>query len=168
MKTMKTLTVFTPTFNRAECLRRCYESLLRQTCRDFVWLVIDDGSSDGTADLVREWQRAGHLEIRYHYQENGGMHTAHNAAYGLMDTELNVSLATDDLMTEDAVATILKLWKRRGIARMAGITLRTGAVCVVRLFAGFRSLCGGGLGGQEARVPDRADEAAAALSRVSR
>ena len=90
MKTMKTLTVFTPTFNRAECLRRCYESLLRQTCRDFVWLVVDDGSSDGTADLVREWQRAGHVEIRYHYQENGGMHTAHNAAYRLMDTELNV------------------------------------------------------------------------------
>lgn len=112
MKEMKTLTVFTPTFNRAECLRRCYESLLRQTCRDFVWLVVDDGSSDGTADLVREWQRAGHLEIRYHYQENGGMHTAHNAAYRLMDTELNVCLDSDDLMTEDAVASLLELWKR--------------------------------------------------------
>ena len=121
MKTMKTLTVFTPTFNRAECLRRCYESLLRQTCRDFVWLVVDDGSSDGTADLVREWQRAGHVEIRYHYQENGGMHTAHNAAYRLMDTELNVCLDSDDLMMEDAVAAILEFWKRRGSERLAGI-----------------------------------------------
>ena len=42
------LTVFTPSFNRADCLRHCYESLRRQTCRDFIWLVVDDGSTDGT------------------------------------------------------------------------------------------------------------------------
>lgn len=48
---MKTLTVFTPTYNRKHTLWRTYESLCRQTCKDFDWLVIDDGSSDGT----REW-----------------------------------------------------------------------------------------------------------------
>ena len=48
---MKTLTVFTPTYNRKHTLPRTYESLCRQTCSDFEWLVIDDGSSDGT----REW-----------------------------------------------------------------------------------------------------------------
>ena len=101
------LTVFTPAFNRADCLRDCYESLRKQTCRDFIWLVVDDGSSDGTGDLVKEWMQAGELEIRYHYQKNGGMHTAHNAAYELVDTELNVCLDSDDRMPEDAVASIL-------------------------------------------------------------
>lgn len=115
------LTVFTPAFNRADCLRHCYESLRKQTCRDFIWLVVDDGSSDGTGDLVKEWMRAGELEIQYHYQENGGMHTAHNAAYELVATELNVCLDSDDRMPEDAVASILQFWARHGSDRVAGM-----------------------------------------------
>lgn len=115
------LTVFTPTFNRADCLRRCYESLRRQTCRDFIWLVVDDGSADGTGELVKEWMREGKLDIRYHYQENGGMHAAHNAAYEMMDTELNVCLDSDDRMPEDAVACILEFWKLHGNDRVAGL-----------------------------------------------
>lgn len=115
------LTVFTPTFNRADCLRRCYESLRRQTCRDFIWLVVDDGSADGTGELVKEWMREGKLNIRYHYQENGGMHAAHNAAYEMMDTELNVCLDSDDRMPEDAVACILEFWKLHGNDRVAGL-----------------------------------------------
>lgn len=115
------LTVFTPAFNRADCLRHCYESLRKQTCRDFIWLVVDDGSLDGTGDLVKEWMRAGELEIQYHYKENGGMHTAHNAAYELMATELNVCLDSDDRMPEDAVASILEFWARHGSDRVAGM-----------------------------------------------
>lgn len=115
------LTVFTPAFNRADCLRYCYESLRKQTCRDFIWLVVDDGSSDGTGDLVKEWMRAGELEIQYHYKENGGMHTAHNAAYELVSTELNVCLDSDDRMPEDAVASILEFWARHGSDRVAGM-----------------------------------------------
>ncbi|MCD8065471.1 glycosyltransferase family A protein [Akkermansia sp.] len=115
------LTVFTPAFNRADCLRRCYESLRRQTCREFIWLVVDDGSSDGTGELVRGWMKEGELEIRYHYQENGGMHTAHNAAYELVETELNVCLDSDDRMPEDAVASILEFWERHGNDRVAGL-----------------------------------------------
>lgn len=115
------LTVFTPAFNRADCLRHCYESLRKQTCRDFIWLVVDDGSSDGTGDLVKEWMRAGELEIQYHYKENGGMHTAHNAAYELVSTELNVCLDSDDRMPEDGVASILEFWERHGSDRVAGM-----------------------------------------------
>lgn len=115
------LTVFTPAFNRADCLRHCYESLRGQTCREFIWLVVDDGSSDGTRELVRGWMQEGELEIRYHYQENGGMHTAHNTAYELVETELNVCLDSDDRMPEDAVASILEFWERHGNDRVAGL-----------------------------------------------
>ena len=52
---MKTLTVFTPSYNRAYTLHKCYESLLRQTSKDFTWLIIDDGSSDNTKELVDSW-----------------------------------------------------------------------------------------------------------------
>lgn len=109
---MKTLTVFTPTFNRAYCLGQLYESLLRQENKDFLWLIIDDGSSDGTDALVRSWQQAGQIEIRYHYKENGGMHTAHNAAYELLDTELNMCIDSDDYLTDDAIQKILNFWKQ--------------------------------------------------------
>ena len=52
----KTLTVFTPAFNRDYSIGRCYESLKRQTCKDFVWLVVDDVSTDSTAELIADWQ----------------------------------------------------------------------------------------------------------------
>ena len=56
---MKTLTVFTPTFNRAHTLDRLYRSLCAQTCQDFDWLVIDDGSTDGTEALIQTWKEKG-------------------------------------------------------------------------------------------------------------
>ena len=85
------LTVFTPAYNRADTLSRTYESLLYQDCKNFIWLVVDDGSTDNTAELVQEWKsRDNGFEIRYYYKENGGMHTAHNTAYENIDTELNV------------------------------------------------------------------------------
>ena len=54
---MPTLTVFTPAYNRAHTIGRTYNSLLRQNCKDFVWMVVDDGSTDNTADLIRLWQK---------------------------------------------------------------------------------------------------------------
>ena len=54
---MATLTVFTPTYNRAYILNQCYESLVRQSCKDFIWLIIDDGSTDNTKELVEEWMK---------------------------------------------------------------------------------------------------------------
>ncbi|MCL2507598.1 MAG: glycosyltransferase family 2 protein [Oscillospiraceae bacterium] len=112
---MPTLTVFTPTYNRAYILPKCYESLKRQTCKDFVWLIIDDGSSDGTDGLVKRWQSADNgFLIRYAYQENQGMHGAHNLAYELIDTELNTCIDSDDRMTDDAIEKIIRFWRRNG------------------------------------------------------
>ena len=105
-----TLTVFTPTYNRAYCLDQCYESLVRQTNKDFIWLIIDDGSSDNTKELVAGWENEKKINIHYHYQENQGMHGGHNTAYSLIKTELNVCIDSDDFMPDDAVAHIINFW----------------------------------------------------------
>lgn len=122
---MALLTVFTPAYNRAHTLPRTYESLCRQDCKDFVWLVVDDGSSDNTAALVRSWQEQENgFEIRYLYKENGGMHTAHNAAYEVIDTELNVCIDSDDCLADGAVKKILDKWcsvKDLGYAGIIGL-----------------------------------------------
>lgn len=118
---MATLTVFTPTYNRAYTLHKCYESLKRQTSRDFVWLIIDDGSTDDTKELVEQWIKESDLDIRYHYQKNQGMHGAHNTAYELIDTELNVCIDSDDYMTDDAVEKIVSFWNKNNRDDIAGI-----------------------------------------------
>lgn len=122
---MPTLTVFTPAYNRAHTLPRTYESLCRQGNKDFLWLIVDDGSSDNTAELVRSWQSKDNgFEIRYVYKENGGMHTAHNTAYENIDTELNVCIDSDDILAENAVEKILSKWyavKNQGYAGIIGL-----------------------------------------------
>lgn len=101
---MATLTVFTPLYNRINTLKRTYESLKRQTSKDFVWLIIDDGSTDNPYEIIKEWIKINNgFEIRYVYKKNGGMHTAHNTAYENIDTELNVCVDSDDYMPDNAV-----------------------------------------------------------------
>jgi glycosyltransferase involved in cell wall biosynthesis len=115
------LTVFTPTYNRAYCLGQVYESLLRQTCSDFCWLIIDDGSTDETKDLVKSWVEINKIPISYHYKENGGMHTGYNLAYELIDTELSVCIDSDDYMTDNAVELIVNHWDKYGSNKYSGI-----------------------------------------------
>ena len=117
----KTLTIFTPAYNRAYTLHLGYEALLRQTCQDFEWLIIDDGSSDNTRELVSKWIKENKIPIRYHYQENQGMHGAHNTAYRLITTELNTCIDSDDYMPDDAVEKIVTFWKKYGSNEVAGI-----------------------------------------------
>ncbi len=116
------LTIFTPAYNRAHTLPRTYESLLAQRCKDFVWLIVDDGSADNTAELVRSWQEKDNgFEIRYIYKENGGMHTAHNTAYENIDTELNTCIDSDDKLAPGAVEKILAKWEQVKEQGYAGI-----------------------------------------------
>ena len=119
---MATLTVFTPTYNRAYVLKQCYDSLCRQTCKDFVWLIVDDGSSDNTKEIVEKWMTKDNgFEIRYVFKQNGGMHTGHNKAYELIDTELNVCIDSDDFMPDDAVELIVNFWEENKDSSYSGI-----------------------------------------------
>ncbi|GEL11994.1 Glycosyltransferase involved in cell wall bisynthesis [Flavobacterium glycines] len=105
---MKSLTVFTPSYNRAYLLPQLYKSLCNQTSQDFEWLIIDDGSMDETRTLVASWQQENEIHIEYIYQENQGMHGAHNTAYENIQTEFNVCIDSDDFMPDNAVAVILQ------------------------------------------------------------
>ncbi len=119
---MVLLTIFTPAYNRAHTLGRTYESLCAQDCKDFLWLIVDDGSADNTADLVRSWQsRDNGFEIQYLCQENGGMHTAHNLAYAHISTELNVCIDSDDALAPGAVRAIRDAWTQVRDRNYAGL-----------------------------------------------
>ncbi|MBO7581390.1 MAG: glycosyltransferase family 2 protein [Bacteroidaceae bacterium] len=137
---MKTLTVFTPTYNRKHTIGRTYESLCRQSNDDSEWLIIDDGSSDGTREWVEslgekvvdkgkrfDWmgrelggEDDNHfvvdtrkIRIEYVYKPNGGLYTGYNTAYATIRTELCVCIDSDDYMPDDAVEKIVKRWKER-------------------------------------------------------
>jgi len=106
------ITIFTPTYNRAYCLKGAYESLLRQTNDSFIWLIVDDGSTDGTKELVNTWIIENKIEIEYVYQENAGKMVAHNLAAKRCQTELFVCLDSDDQLTDTAVEEIISYWDK--------------------------------------------------------
>lgn len=118
---MKTITIFTPTYNRVHTLVRTYNSLCQQTCKDFEWLIIDDGSTDNTYEIVQEWIEESDFKIRYIYKENGGLYTGYNTAYANINTELNVCIDSDDYMPINAVEIILNKWELKDSNKYAGI-----------------------------------------------
>lgn len=120
------LTIFTPTYNRMELLQRAYESLLRQTCKDFVWLIVDDGSTDDTKQVVRRWTEDGLISIRYAFFENGGKMRAHNRGVELCDTEWFLCLDSDDYLVDSAVAEIYACAEKIREDRVAGIVAHKG------------------------------------------
>lgn len=119
---MVPITVFTPAYNRADLLPRCFESMKRQTCKNFIWMIIDDGSTDHTRQIAESWLLEPlDFELQYHYKENGGLHTAYNEAISRIETELCVCIDSDDFMPDDAIEKILSFWESYGSDEYAGI-----------------------------------------------
>ena len=103
------VTVFTPTYNRAYILGDLYHSLQRQTCMDFEWLIVDDGSVDDTKALVASWQgEENPFPIRYVYQENGGKCRAINRGLKEADGRLFFTVDSDDYLTDDAIEKVIR------------------------------------------------------------
>lgn len=113
------LTIFTPTYNRAATLPRLYESLLSQSVTDFEWLIVDDGSTDETKELVTGFTGEGRFPVRYHCKENGGKHTAYNLGLELARGAYFFCVDSDDLLAPEAVAhiqqTLPRLDENQGI-----------------------------------------------------
>lgn len=116
------LTVFTPAYNRADLLTRCYESMCKQTNKNFIWMIVDDGSTDNTREISESWvKNTKDFQVIYIYKENGGLHTAYNTAIANIDTELCVCIDSDDFMPDNAVELILDFWEKNGSDEYAGI-----------------------------------------------
>lgn len=101
--------IFTPTYNRVENLKKLYESLRKQTCKEFIWLIVDDGSNDGTEFYIRQLQSENIFDIVYLKKENGGKHTAYNLALDYMGGEgWHMVVDSDDWLDSTAVECIIK------------------------------------------------------------
>jgi glycosyltransferase involved in cell wall biosynthesis len=122
-----TFTVFTPTFNRSHTLERVYRSLCSQTLGDFEWLVIDDGSTDDTATVIKEWQASAPFQVRYVLQENQGKHIAFNRALKAARGRFFVPLDSDDACVPHALQRFLECWNsipETVRSEFAGVTCR--------------------------------------------
>ena len=100
------ITIFTPTYNRKKTLPKLYESLKNQNDKDFEWLIVDDGSNDGTDKLIEEYQKENILNIRYFYKENGGKQRAVNLGVEKSQGEYFFIVDSDDFLSFDAVSKI--------------------------------------------------------------
>ena len=119
-------TVLTPTYNRADTLPRLYESLKAQNFGDFEWLIIDDGSTDGTAELVDSWVTEGIVSIRYAWQPNQHKKTAFNNGVSIAQGELIVALDSDDTLLPDALSSMWSTWHSIPAKQRSGFIAVTG------------------------------------------
>jgi len=121
-------TVFVPTFNRAHTIRRALDSVAAQTFRECEIVIIDDGSTDGTAELVEQWRREVDLPVTYVVQENAGKHAAHNQALQCARGELFAVLDSDDAFVPEALERLWFHWtsipesERPGFCGVEGLT----------------------------------------------
>src|SRR5215831_18669122 len=103
-------TVFTPVFNRRHTLGRVFESLRAQTIRDFEWVVVDDGSTDGVSDLLSEYERTADFPVRVVRQVNAGKHAAWNRGVALARGELFLPADSDDRFVPETLERFRDLW----------------------------------------------------------
>ena len=110
---MPTLTVLTPTYNRSNLLSKLCDSLLQQDCTDFEWLIIDDGSTDNTEEIINKKLeiRNSKFKVTYYKKENGGKHTAINLGVKLADGDLIFIADSDDTLPSNAIKTVIKYWE---------------------------------------------------------
>lgn len=127
MNNKKILTIFTPTYNRKEKLNVLYRSLIDQTDKRFVWIIVDDGSDDGTDAEVNKWINDNIITIQYTKQVNSGKSVAHNRGVDLCVTQLFTCVDSDDYLTSNAVERIIESWGKHsntdiGILAFRGVT----------------------------------------------
>ncbi|HDM8411768.1 TPA: glycosyltransferase family 2 protein, partial [Yersinia enterocolitica] len=106
---MTLVTIFTPTFNRSHVLKRCYLSILEQHRDDIEWLIIDDGSTDDTANIVKEFQNENKLKIKYIYQNNSGKQASWNRAVENAKGEYFIGVDSDDILATGSINNLLSI-----------------------------------------------------------
>lgn len=115
-------TIFTPTYNRAYTLPELYKSLIRQTNHDFEWLVIDDGSTDNTEELINSYINENKISIKYIKQKNQGKHIAINTSLDIITNEYIITVDSDDYLLDNAIEVCSQLSKKCIDNKIAGFT----------------------------------------------
>lgn len=115
------VTICTPTYNREKLIPDLYESLKKQTCKDFEWIVIDDGSSDHTETLFKEWIQEKKFKIIYKKKQNGGKHTALNLGIELAGEPIFMIVDSDDYLRENAIESVLLEFANLSQKKYAGV-----------------------------------------------
>lgn len=119
------ITIFTPTYNRLKLLYRLYDSILNINYDNFEWLIVDDGSTDGTKAFFDTIAKDSRFSIRYIRQENGGKHTAINRGVEEAEGELFFIIDSDDFLPQDSLVNINNYYaKIRDNTKIAGIVGR--------------------------------------------
>lgn len=108
------ITILTPTYNRGYIIDKAYKSLLNQSDNDFEWLIIDDGSTDNTEKLVKNFIIEDKITVRYYKKKNGGKHTALNFGFDKANGNYILILDSDDFLTKDAIQTVKQYIKKYG------------------------------------------------------
>lgn len=111
MNNENTVAVVTATYNRANLLTNLYESLLNQTSKDFIWIIIDDGSTDNTKDLIKYFILENKINIIYKFYENSGKHRAINKAIDICNSKLFFIVDSDDILTNNSIEKIIEFEK---------------------------------------------------------
>ena len=106
------VTVLTPAYNRAYIINRLYESLTTQTYKNFEWLIVDDGSTDNTREIINKFIEDNVISIRYVFQNNGGKHRALNKGISMIDNEVTFIVDTDDYLLDNAIEEITKIYEK--------------------------------------------------------
>jgi glycosyltransferase involved in cell wall biosynthesis len=120
------LTIITPVYNRAELIKNLYDSLKDQTNKNFIWLVVDDGSSDAIQDVMQEFEKETDFPIEFYHKPNGGKHTALNLAFSNLHTELVMIVDSDDTLVPNATDIIEKNWENCKEKDIAGCVFLKG------------------------------------------
>ena len=116
------ITVFTPVYNRAHTITRLYESLCRQSSKNFEWVIVDDGSSDDIGPLIGKFISEDKVRIKFVCQTNGGKHRAINTGIKVAKGEFFIIVDSDDYITDDAIEWIeLSVEEIRDDSYFAGI-----------------------------------------------
>ena len=118
---MKKITIFTPTYNRAYTLKKLYDSIVVQDYSAIEWIIVDDGSSDSTKELVTSFIEENKIDIKYFYQENSGKHIAINRGVEEAQGELFFIVDSDDYLTKDALNIINKWENTLGEGKYIGV-----------------------------------------------
>lgn len=118
----KTLSIVTPAYNRGEMLNRCFSSLNVQTDFDFEWIIVDDGSTDNTAEIAEGFSHAA-FPVKYIRKHNGGKHTALNAAHPYIEGDYVLILDSDDYLVPTAVEQVKAGWEKYGQQKDVGVVI---------------------------------------------